>query len=185
LRSAFVIMSRVKDKLSLTDSVIERSAYNYRKALGKQLIKGRSIKAMIVASIYAACRELNVPRTIEEISETVNTDITFASKCYRLLLRHLKIKYIPIVDPNVYLSKAASRAKISEKTYRKALEMLAIVKESHISSGKNPNAVAIAVLYAACLKEGERISQAKIAVAGGISPVSLRKRFADVKRILA
>jgi transcription initiation factor TFIIB len=183
LTNAFVIMYKVKDKLSLTDSVVERSAYIYRKALAKHLIKGRSIDSIAIASIYAACRELDVPRTLEEISETANTDPAFAAKCYRLLLRHLRINYLPGVDSNVYLSKAASRAKVSEKTYRKALEMLAKVKESHISSGKNPNAVAVAVLYAACLKECEKISQTQIALAGNMSVVTLRKRLSDVRSI--
>jgi transcription initiation factor TFIIB len=140
---------------------------------------------MANASVYAACRELNVPRTLDEICEVANTDSRFAGKCYCLLLRHLKLNYVPIVDSSFYLSKVTNKANISERTYRRALEMLAKVKGSHMSVGKNPNAVAVAVLYAACLKEGERISQAQISLAGGTSPVSLRKRFADVKKILA
>jgi transcription initiation factor TFIIB len=63
LKNAFAILSIVKDKLSVNDALIEKSAYNYRKALEKRIIKGRSIRALVVASVYAACRELNVQRT--------------------------------------------------------------------------------------------------------------------------
>jgi transcription initiation factor TFIIIB Brf1 subunit/transcription initiation factor TFIIB len=52
-----------------------------------------------------------------------------------------------------------------------------------VSYGKDPNALAVAVLYAACLKENEKVSQAQIAVAGDTSIVTLRKRFQDVKKI--
>ena len=62
LKNAFAILGTIKDKLSLNDALIEKSAYNYRKALDKHIIKGRSIRALVVASVYAACRELNVPR---------------------------------------------------------------------------------------------------------------------------
>ena len=89
LKNAFALLSRIKDKLSLTDAVTEKAAYYYRKALTKKLIKGRSIEAMIVACIYAACRELGILRTLDEISKAANTDKVFAGKCYRLLLRHL------------------------------------------------------------------------------------------------
>jgi transcription initiation factor TFIIIB Brf1 subunit/transcription initiation factor TFIIB len=61
--------------------------------------------------------------------------------------------------------------------------MLSIVKENPISHGKDPNALAVAVLDAACLKEGEKVSQAQIAVAGDTSILTLRKRFQDVRKI--
>src|SRR5215208_590443 len=184
LKNAFAIMGTVKDKLSLNDALIEKSAYNYRKALDKRIIKGRSIRALVVASVYAACRELNIPRTLDEIAETANTDSIFAGKCYRLLVRHLKL-HLPVIDSNVYLAKIASKARVSEKTYRRALEMLTVIKENPVSHGKDPNALAVAVLYAACLKEDEKVSQAQIAVAGDTSIVTLRKRFQDVRKIFS
>jgi transcription initiation factor TFIIB len=182
LKNAFAILSTVKDKLSLNDALIEKSAYNYRKALDKHIIKGRSIRALVVASVYAACRELNVPRTLDEIAGTANTDAIFSGKCYRLLVRHLKL-HLPVIDSNVYLAKIANKARVSERTYRKALDMLTTIKENPVSHGKDPNALAVAVLYAACLKEGEKVSQAQIAVAGDTSIVTLRKRFQDVRKI--
>ena len=182
LKNAFAILSTIRDKLSLNDALIEKSAYNYRKALDKHIIKGRSIRALVVASVYAACRELNVPRTLDEIAETANADSIFAGKCYRLLVRYLKL-HLPVIDSNAYLAKIANKARVSEKTYRTALEMLSTIKENPISHGKDPNALAVAVLYAACLSEGEKVSQAQIAVAGDTSIVTLRKRFQDVKKL--
>jgi transcription initiation factor TFIIB len=182
LKNAFAVLSVIKDKLSLSDALIEKSAYNYRKALDKHIIKGRSIRALVVASVYAACRELNVPRTLDEIADTANTDPIFAGKCYRLLVRYMKL-HLPVIDSNAYLAKIANKARVSEITYRRGLEMLSAIKENPISHGKDPNALAVAVLYAACLKEGDKVSQAQIAVAGDTSIVTLRKRFQDVKRL--
>lgn len=182
LKNAFAILISLKDKLSLNEAIIEKSAYNYRKALDKQIIKGRSIRAMVVASIYAACRELNVPRTIDEIAKTANADGIFAGKCYRLLVRNLKL-HLPVVDSNVYLTKIVNRAHVSQKAYRRAVQMLSIIKDKPVSYGKDPNALAVAALYAACLKQGEKVSQAQVAVAGNTSIVTLRKRFQDVKNL--
>lgn len=184
LKYAFEIMSRIKDKLSLTDVVIEKAAYIYRRALVKKLIQGRSTESMVVACVYAACRKLNIPRKLDEISVTINDDKIFAGKCYRLLLRDLKIQNIPIIDSTNYMSKIASKAKVSEKTYRIALEMLAKVKKNYMSYGKDPSALTVAVLYAACQKEGEKMTQAQLAFAGNTSAVSIRYRFTDIKQIL-
>jgi transcription initiation factor TFIIB len=182
LKNAFAVLNSIKDKLSINDTLIEKSAYIYRKALDKRIIKGRSICALMVASIYAACREANVPRTLDEIAQTANTDAIFAAKCYRLLVRNLKLR-LPAVDSNVYLTKIANRANVSQKSYRRAIQMLSIIKDNPVSYGKDPNALAIATLYAACLREGEKISQAQIAVAGNTSIVTLRKRFQDVRSL--
>ncbi|MFZ0513957.1 MAG: TFIIB-type zinc ribbon-containing protein [Candidatus Nitrosopolaris sp.] len=182
LKNAFTILNSIKDKLSLSDALLEKSAYNYRKALDKRIIKGRSIRAVLVASVYAACRELNVPRTLDEIAETANADSVFAGKCYRLIIRHLKLHF-PVIDANAYLAKISNKGHVSEKAYRRALQMLSIIKDNSVSYGKDPKALAVAALYAACLKEGEKVSQAQIATAGDTSIVTLRKRFQDVRSI--
>jgi len=72
---------------------------------------------------------------------------------------------LPVIDSNVYLAKMANKGGVSEKAYRSALQMLSILKENPKSHGKDPNALAVAVLYAAFLEEGKKISQTQIALA--------------------
>jgi len=182
LKNAFAILIRIKDKLSLSETIIEKSAYYYRKILDQNLIKGRSIKGFVVACVYVSCREMNVPRTIEEIAEISNTDKIFAGKCYRLLVRKLKVR-LPSIDSTSHLGRIANNAGISERTLRHAVQMMSKIKDDPISFGKDPCAMAVAVLYGACLDKGEKTSQSKISLAGNVSVVTLRKRFLDIKKI--
>jgi transcription initiation factor TFIIB len=182
LKNAFAILIRIKDKLSLSETIVEKSAYYYRKILDQNLIKGRSIKGFVVACVYASCRELNIPRTIEEIAEISNADKIFAGKCYRLLVRSLKIR-LPSIDSTSHLARIANNAGISEKTLRHGLHMMSLIKDDPISFGKDPCAMAVAVLYGACLEKGEKTSQSRISMAGNVSVVTLRKRFLDIKKI--
>ncbi len=182
LKNAFAILIRIKDKLSLSDTIVEKSAYYYRKILDQNLIKGRSIKGFVVACVYASCREMNVPRTIEEISEISDADKIFAGKCYRLLVRKLKVR-LPSIDSTSHLARIANNANISEKTLRHAIQMMSEIKDDPISFGKDPCAIAVAVLYGACLEKGEKTSQSRISLAGNVSVVTLRKRFLDIKKI--
>ena len=184
LKNAFVTMAAIRDKLTLTDPVMERAAYYYRKTLHNKLIKGRSIREMVVAAVYVSCKEMEVPRTLCEVCDAANADPIFSGKCYRTMARELRISPL-IVDSARYISKVADSACVSQKTYRRAVEMLEIVKKHAVSYGKDPKALATAVLYAACIKENEpKVSQAKIAAAGSISVVTLRKRFSDILRLI-
>ena len=182
LKNAFAILMRIKDKLSLSDTIMEKSAYYYRKILNENLVKGRSIKGFVVACVYASCREMNLPRTIDEIAEISNTDKIFSAKCYRLLVRNLRIK-IPAIDTNSHIVRIANNAGISEKTLRYAIKMMSTIKYDHISFGKDPSAIAVAVLYAACLEKGEKITQSRMSLAANVSVVTLRKRILDIRKI--
>jgi transcription initiation factor TFIIB len=182
LKNAFAVLIRIKDKLSLSETIVEKSAYYYRKILDQNLIKGRSIKGFVVACVYVSCREMNVPRTIEEIAEISDADKIFAGKCYRLLVRRLKVR-LPSIDSTSHLARIANNANISERTLRHAAQMMAQVKDDPISFGKDPCAIAVAVLYGACLDKGEKTSQSRISQAGSVSVVTLRKRFLDIRKI--
>src|SRR5439155_9238207 len=101
LKNAFAILGTVKDKLSLNDALIEKSAYNYRKALDRRIIKGRSIRALVVASVYAACRELNVSRTLSEIAQTANADAILLANVTDYFSGTLNF-ILPVIDLNVF-----------------------------------------------------------------------------------
>jgi transcription initiation factor TFIIIB Brf1 subunit/transcription initiation factor TFIIB len=121
-----------------------------------------------------------VPRSLSEIAQTAKEDAILAGKCYRL--RHLKL-HLPVIDSNVYMTKTANKGRVSETAYRRVLQMLSILKDNLISHGKNPNAFAVAVLYAAYLEEGKKICQTQIALVGDISIATTRNRFQDVRKI--
>lgn len=90
---------------------------------------------------------MSVPRTLHEISYAANAEPTFSGICYRIMSRKLKINPA-IVEATSYISKIASNANIDQQTYREAVNMLSIAKKNPICHGKEPKAVAAAVLYA-------------------------------------
>jgi transcription initiation factor TFIIB len=82
---ALTKINKLKEKLSLSDAIIEKSAYFYRKASEKKLIRGRTVKGIVGACIYAACRDLGTSRTIIEISKCMQERRNIIAKSYRLL----------------------------------------------------------------------------------------------------
>src|SRR5207245_6971575 len=84
-------LDRHTDKLHVPANVKESSAVVYRKALDNGLVRGRSIAAIAAASLYAACRSSETPRTLKEVAAASRIKKKDVARCYRLLLRELEM----------------------------------------------------------------------------------------------
>ncbi|EGP93913.1 MULTISPECIES: transcription initiation factor IIB family protein [Nitrosarchaeum] len=183
LRQALNEMGKLKDKLALTDAVVEKAAYIYRKAMEKKLVRGRSIQGLVAACLYAACRNTETPRTLDDVANGINIRRKDVARCYRLIFRELELK-MPVVDPVKGVSRIASIAELSEKSKRKAVEILEQAKEIGMVAGKDPMGIAAAALYLACISTGEVKSQKDISIASGVTEVTIRNRCAGLRKML-
>ncbi|WP_100181970.1 transcription initiation factor IIB [Candidatus Nitrosotenuis aquarius] len=183
LRQALNELGKMKDKLGLADAVIEKAAYIYRKAMEKKLVRGRSIHGLIAACLYAACRNTETPRTLDDVAESINIRRKDVARCYRLIYKELDLK-MPVADPTKGIARIASMANLSEKTKRKAMEILNKAKVIGMVAGKDPMGLAAAALYLACVSNGEIRSQKDISVAAGVTEVTIRNRCVGLKGLL-
>jgi transcription initiation factor TFIIB len=175
LAVAFGELRRLAGKLAIPETVIEKAAYTYRKAFRSGLIRGRSIQGMMAGCVYAACRGFEAPRTLKDIALTSNMKETEVALYYRILIRELDI-VVPVPDPARCVSRIASRAGISEKASRRALNILRRAKELEVSAGMDPMGLAASALYIASRLGGEGPRQDKIADAAGVTTVTVRNR---------
>jgi transcription initiation factor TFIIB len=180
LREAFMLLDTLKDKLGLSDAVIENTAYLYRKAQQRGFLRGRTIPSVICAATYIACRDLGVSKTMKDIAAASNVKRKNIAKTYRQLMLELDYK-VPNIDPIKCVTKVANNANLTEKTKRQAINIMEKVTENEISAGKDPMGLAATVLYISCIKTGENISQKDISNVAGVTEVTLRNRFKDLK----
>lgn len=179
LRRAFHHLNTLRDKLGLSDTLVEKSAYLYRKAQERGLIRGRTVDGIMTAAVYIACRETGTPKSLEDISIVSNLKRKDITRCYRRLVFDLDIK-IPIVDPMKCIVKVANKLGLSEKTKHRAMNLMTYAIKMEINAGKIPMGLAATVLYASCMKTGENVSQTNIAEASGVTEVTIRNRFKDL-----
>ena len=180
---AFNILRILKDKLTLPYVVVEKAAYIYRKAHERKLSRGRLVTAIVAASVHIACREMNTPRTLKDIAAASNIKRKQLAKAYRLLHIEFDIK-VPLADQTKCIAKIANKSNLSERTKRHALRIMDEIRETQISAGKNPMALAATILYFSCLKTGENKSQVDIAQAAGVTEVTMRNRSRELKNKL-
>ena len=180
LQQAFFQLDVLKDKLGLSGVVVEKSAYVYRKAQAKMLIRGRTISGVLAAAIYIACREMGAPRTLKDIATACNVKRKELSKDYRMLHSRLDLK-VPQLEPMKCIAKVANIAKLGERTKRQAAEIMSNVTKKEISAGKDPMGLAASILYLSSIKTGEIIIQSDIARAAGVTEVTVRNRAKEVR----
>jgi transcription initiation factor TFIIB len=173
LKTAFSIMQAIQSKLDISDSIAERAAYLYRKALSKKISRGRTISGLILSALYVACRESNVPRTLQDMATAGNISFKDLSRHYRIFVRTLEL-HVDSYNSSDFVSKIGTAVGLSEKAKRDALNILFKAKEKNITDGKNPISLAASSLFLAGIINQENATQKDIAQASGISSVTIR-----------
>ena len=184
LEKALKFLNNFGDKLYLSQAVMESAAYIYRKAAVKKLAKGRSTLGLVGAALYAACRETETPKTISDVAAVCNLSSKDVMSHYKLILKELSLQ-MPVLHGPDYVTLISNRLNLSERTKREALKVYSEVQLNRISIGKNPRALAGAVIYLASQNCNEFLRQVEICQVADISTVSLRKRCKEIKATLS
>ena len=185
LRQAFSELDLLKAKLGLSEAIIEKTAYVYRKAQERQLVRGRTTSAILAACVYIACREIGTPRTLKDISAISNVKRKDLARCYRLIVSKLELK-IPVLDPIKCIARVANKANLSEITKRKAIDLMYKISEHELVAGKDPMGLAASVLYLSSMNNrdsNEYRTQSYLAAAAGVTELTIRNRTQELRKI--
>ena len=183
LSKAFTLLHGMKTKIGVPDNVVENAAYIYRKAVNAKLTRGRTMASLISASLYASCRQNNIPRTLDDIAEAGNVERRILSRDLRTLIKKLGLS-LNQYDIASFIVKISNNMNLSEKTKRDAFDILKRCEDGGSTAGKHPVAQAAASLYIACIVNGEKISQKKFSKESGVSDVTIRNRATLIKKTL-
>ena len=180
---AFIEINRIRKVLGIGVAVAEKAAYIYRKVYDKQLIRNGNTLTLAAASLYVASREMQVRRTLREIAEASGTGVRNVGQYYRRICGLLDLR-MPPVRPAGYISRIAGAAGLSEKTRVDALGIMRMAEERRITAGKNPLVMAAATIFVAAARNGEDAGVGALAQASGVTPISIRVRVNDCRRML-
>ncbi len=172
-------LDRIASSMGLPRNVRETAAMIYRKAVDKNLIRGRSIEGVVAAALYGACRQCGVPRTLDEIAAASNVGRKEIGRTYRFMTRELKLKLLP-TRPQDYVQRFCSELKLSSEVQAKAMEILKEAANKELTSGRGPTGVAAASIYIASILCNERRTQREVAEVAGVTEVTIRNRYKEL-----
>jgi len=175
-------------KLNIPVYIKETAWRIYVEAAKKKLTMGRSIIGFVAASLYAAIRIHELPRLLDEVSDS---DLVPRKNVHqalgllvKIILPKLGLKYKPITstqlvyrfgnDLNLPMSIQSEAAKMLEEASKKGLHNI----------GKDPRGLAASAIYIAARHSNHRRTQAEISEIAQITEVTLRSRAKDIRAYL-
>ena len=186
LANVLAKMGETCDSLSLSKNVLETTSMIYRSLDGHMDVKGKSVASMTAATIYMACKQCDVVRSLEEICRAtcqpkdVKSKTKLAARYYRTMVMEMGHIHAPIVTMDKYISKIANVTQTEVRVERLALEIAEKTKNNSIADGKAPNGIAAAYLYVASVLLGQNIRQRDVSNVAGITEVTIRNRCKEI-----
>lgn len=190
LKHALGEIQRMASALGLSEQVEETAGVLYRRCLDAGLLPGRSIEGVSTACLYAAARQCNTPRTLDEFypvsrigDDNGNSPDSTSSidRTYRYVMRELNLEIKP-VDPRQYLNRILNDLPVDKKeaVRSRAEDIISSAESENLHSGKSPTSLASGAIYAASLLENERVTQKEIAEVANSTEVTIRNRYQEM-----
>ncbi|HET6517785.1 MAG TPA: TFIIB-type zinc ribbon-containing protein [Nitrosopumilaceae archaeon] len=172
--------------LSLSKNVLETASMIYRNLDEKMDVKGKSVASISAATIYMACKQCDVVRSLDEICQglcaqkEVKAKAKLAARYYRTMVMEMGAFTAPVVTMDKYISKIANLTKTDVRVERLALEIAEKTKNNNIADGKAPNGIAAAYLYVASVLLGQNVLQRDVSSIAGVTEVTIRNRCKEI-----
>jgi len=179
LKYAFDDLKRFTSILKLPAAVEEESARLYRKALDKNLIRGRTVESVMAGCIYLACKNFGVPKGFKEVCHLTGVDQKDFGKAFKHVARRLGIKFGPTSAID-YIPRFGAVLKLTSETQSKAVEVLKKAEKLNLDNGKGPLGLAAAAIYIASQITGQHITQKMVADTTAVTEVTIRNRYKEI-----
>jgi len=172
-------LAKVNASLNLPKNILETASVLYRRAVKKNLIRGRSIQGVVAAAIYMACRKCGVTRTLDEISGATGINRKEIGRSYRFIVRELD-ESVPSYGPSYYVSRFLSQLNLIGNVESLTIRILKAAKNMGLTSGRGPLGMAAAATYIASSLVNERKTQRRIAEHVNVTEVTIRNRYREL-----
>ena len=186
LANVLAKMGETCNNLNLSKNVLETASMIYRNLDGHVDVKGKSVVSITAATIYIACKQCDVVRSLEEIcrgicpAKDVKSKTKLAARYYRTMVMEVGQLSAPVVTMDKYISKIANMTQTEVRVERLALEIAEKTKDSNISDGKAPNGIAAAYLYVSSVLLGQNVLQRDVSSIAGVTEVTIRNRCKEI-----
>ncbi|MFX1379313.1 MAG: transcription initiation factor IIB family protein [Promethearchaeota archaeon] len=176
-------LKRISTILNLPNYVREDAMRLYIEAFKKKLLRGRSINAMVAACLYLACKRKKLPRTLQEILNEASVNAKDVRRSYTTLIRELKLNP-PSTNPVNLIPKYMSDLRLNSEIEQLTTKILNAYRSKFSIGGKDPKGLCAGAIYLACRLKDKEVTQQQIVQVIGVTEVTLRSRYKELKRKL-
>jgi len=164
---------RLASALELSNSVRDQACQLFRSAQNEDLLRGRSIEAIVAASVYGACRCNSLSRLVDDVSEMARVAESRVTNAYKTLNEELCLPAEP-VSPSMFVPRLASDLECPDEIRQRARTLAEQAEERGVTTGVHPTGFAAACLYKAGREEGRWLTQSEAADVANASKATVR-----------
>ena len=161
LATGITEVRRILGCLDLSKSLREQACRLFRTAQSEDLLLGQSIERVAAASVYAACRCNQTPRTITDVAEQAKVDADALQSTYNTLNAGLDIP-APPRPPVAFIPQHASELNVPDCVRVTARDLAAAAADATVAMGCDPCAFAGSCLYQAARNHSYPLTQDEI-----------------------
>jgi len=194
------ITNMAADKGHLKPAIVEQAKYYYSIISMRKLSRGQIRKGLIACCILYACKNMNVPRSVKEISLMTDVSVTVINKTTKIFLAHMndillqtsqsfdsgtKARYCDFVfeaiDSSDLIIRYCNNLHLQDKTLEIKLVHLVkkmdnFFKDTGLMECKTPSAVTCGYIYNALMMlDVNHITKAMLSKLYGLSIVTINK----------
>ncbi|MFH1623342.1 MAG: TFIIB-type zinc ribbon-containing protein [Candidatus Aenigmatarchaeota archaeon] len=159
----------------------------------KGMLRGRSIDDLAAASIYAAYKMRRVPKKLDDVAEASKRGKKEIARTFRDMFWKMGMKAV-VPDARLCVPKIAAAIGLPTQTEDLATTVLGKYRDMKKSAGKDPYGLAAASVYYSAKFVRERggktngvdyrYTQEPIAEAAGVTSVTIRNRYKDIRGMI-
>ena len=179
MSSALAEITRLGAQMGLSKTVQEEAAVIYRKALENDLIRGRSIDAMVAASLYLANQKLRTARSLDDFEKASKVKRKALTRAHKTMKMRLKLRIDPAV-PEEYVDRYVNLLGLHPSIISDAIALIQTARGRELIHGKSPTGVAAAAIYIVARQSTQLRTQREIADISGVTEVTIRNRYKEL-----
>jgi transcription initiation factor TFIIB len=179
MEAALVEIGRLASKMGMGKLVKEETAVIYRKALEKDMVRGRSIDTVVAASMYLANQKLRTARSLDDFQRHSDVSRKSITRAHKVIKAALGVR-IPVSEPSEYVGRYAGLLDLPPEINASALRLLDRAGELELTHGKSPTGLAADALYIAARQGDRHRTQRDIADISGVTEVTIRNRYKEM-----
>lgn len=176
-------LKRISTNLHLPNHVKQEAMSLYKEVFKQKLLRGRSINSMIAACIYYAIKKYRITRTLQEVLDETNENGKDVRRCYGVVIRELNLK-APNTNPIALIPRYTTKLGLSSEIEKLAIKIADTYISNFVTSGKDPKGIVGGAIYLASKIKNENFTQKQIADLIGVTEVTLRSRYKELKKKL-
>ncbi|OMO73291.1 Transcription factor TFIIB [Corchorus capsularis] len=174
LTEGFKMIENMADNLGLVRTIKDRACEIFKNVEDNKSCRGRNLKATVAATLYIACKELKLSRTLKEISRVADgVAMKEISRTVEVIKKRMEVE-TGGVQPAELVRRFCSKLNMNYQAI-KAVEAV-----ENFDIRRNPKSILAAIIYMIDQVSGSARSFKEIAIAAEVAEGTVKKSYNDV-----